>query len=320
MHNGALPREGAAPEGWHGRRSVCRVCQLERSSRGSARRRSRSCTRACAAGSAAMRSAALRHGVHDGRVVAAAEALADRGEGRVGVLAGEVHGDLARPGDAALRAAESSSSRVTPKAAQVSSWTRSIDGGSTRRARARARDRGRRGPRRRARRRSAGPVSEWKATTRIRAPSSARTLAVMRSAIASSAPVVGQLERVVLDALAQDRQARGEVGRLEVGDEAGLEALAQAVLERGHVGGQAVGREHELAAGLVQRVERVEELLLGLRLALEELDVVDEQDVGAAEARLEVLGALRLDRGDELVREALGGRVADAQPVAVRAT
>ena len=46
--------------------------------------------------------------------------------------------------------------------------------------------------------------------------------------------------------------------------------------------GEAVGGEHELRAGLVQRVEGVEELLLGLGLALEELDVVDEQDVDVA--------------------------------------
>ena len=76
----------------------------------------------------------------------------------------------------------------------------------------------------------------------------------------------------------------GEVGRRDVGDEAGLEALAQAVLERAEVARQAVGGEHELAAGLVERVERVEELLLGLRLALEELDVVDQQHVDVAVA------------------------------------
>ena len=52
---------------------------------------------------------------------------------------------------------------------------------------------------------------------------------------------------------------------------------------------QAVAGEDELAAGLVERVEGVEELLLGLGLALQELDVVDEQDVGVAEARLEVV-------------------------------
>ena len=48
----------------------------------------------------------LSHGVHDGRVVSAAEVGADFGEAVLGQLLGEVHGNLARPGDvggAALR-------------------------------------------------------------------------------------------------------------------------------------------------------------------------------------------------------------------------
>ena len=48
---------------------------------------------------------------------------------------------------------------------------------------------------------------------------------------------VGERDPVVVNALAQDGQAGGEVGRADVGDETGLEALAQAVLERGEVAG-----------------------------------------------------------------------------------
>ena len=134
-----------------------------------------------------------------------------------------------------------------------------------------------------------------------------------------------QLERVGVDAadavlehaLAQDRQARAEVGRAHVADQAGLEALAQPVLERAHVARQPVGGQHELGAGRVQRVERVEELLLRLGLALEELDVVDEQQVDAAVGGLERVDAVVVQRADEVVRERLDGRVADGQPVAV---
>ena len=122
---------------------------------------------------------------------------------------------------------------------------------------------------------SARPVSELKATTRIKAPSSARTLLSMRSAITCSASLVGELDAVVLGALAQDRQARGEIGRSDVGDESGGEALAQTVFECLQVVRRAVGAEHDLAPGIVQRVERVEQLLLGLGLALEELHVVE---------------------------------------------
>ena len=73
---------------------------------------------------------------------------------------------------------------------------------------------------------AARPVSELKATTRIRAPSSARTLEWTRSAITSSAVAVGELDAVVLHALAQYREPCGELRRSDVGDEPGLEALA----------------------------------------------------------------------------------------------
>ena len=126
--------------------------------------------------------------------------------------------------------------------------------------------------------------------------------------------LVGQLDAVVVGALAQDRQARGELGWLDVGDEAGLEALAQAVLERLQVVRGAVGGEHDLAPAVVQGVEGVEELLLGLGLALEELDVVEQQHVDVAEARLEVLGVAVAERVEELVREGLAGRAAHGEP------
>ena len=129
--------------------------------------------------------------------------------------------------------------------------------------------------------------------------------------------VVGQADAVVLGALAQDGDARGEVGRLDGGDQAGLEALAQAVLEGAEVAREAIGGQHELAAEVVQRVEGVEELLLGLGLGGEELDVVDEQDVGVAVAALEAVHVAALQGGEELVGERLDRRVADAEAAAV---
>src|SRR3954447_1018336 len=62
----------------------------------------------------------------------------------------------------------------------------------------------------------------------------------------------------------------------------------------------------------------MEELLLGLDLRREELDVVDEQDVVPAEAPLEAVDRVAAERGDELVREGLDRRVADVQPGAAR--
>ncbi len=58
----------------------------------------------------------------------------------------------------------------------------------------------------------------------------------------------------------------------------------------------------------------MEELLLGSGLALEELDVVDEQHVDVAEARLEAVGAARPRAREELVGEGLTGRAAHRQP------
>ena len=90
-------------------------------------------------------------------------------------------------------------------------------------------------------------------------------------------------------ALAEDRDPRCEIGREDVGHQAGLEALAQALLDCYQLAREAVAGDHELPARVVQRVEGVEELLLGLGLAGQELDVVDQQDVGVAIGVLEAL-------------------------------
>jgi hypothetical protein len=92
-----------------------------------------------------------------------------------------------------------------------------------------------------------------------------------------------------------------------------LEAVAQPLGERRQFARQAVRGEGELAAALVESVEGVEELLLGRVFPLEELDVVDEQDVEVAVPLLEALGAAAAKSCNELVREALGCRVADLE-------
>ena len=61
----------------------------------------------------------------------------------------------------------------------------------------------------------------------------------------------------------------------------------------------------------------MEELLLGPRLALKELDVVDEEDANAPVGGLERLEGAGVQRAEELVGEGLGGRVEDAEPVTV---
>ncbi len=115
------------------------------------------------------------------------------------------------------------------------------------------------------------------------------------------------------DEAAQDGEASCQVGRLDRDRQAPLEAVAQPRLEGRELAWNAVCGEDDLAAALVERVEGVEELVLGMALALEELDVVDEQHVEVSVATLELLCALCAQSRDELVGEALGGGVADAE-------
>ena len=77
---------------------------------------------------------------------------------------------------------------------------------------------------------------------------------------------------------------------------------------------RSVGRYHYLPVRHVQRVERVEEALLRLLLAYQELNVVQQQNVLVAEAVAEVIRrplAYRLDVG---IGELLGSGVYERQP------
>src|SRR5262249_58988783 len=115
------------------------------------------------------------------------------------------------------------------------------------------------------------------------------------------------------DALAEDRDARLEIGRLDVSDQPPLEPRAEPFLERGDLARGAVRRHDDLAAALVERVKGVEELLLDPFLVLEELNVVDEQQVVGAVALLETLDPLVAQRVDEVVHERLAGHVANGE-------
>ena len=87
----------------------------------------------------------------------------------------------------------------------------------------------------------------------------------------------------------------------------GYGPLAQAVLEVLQVLWRAVGGHHNLAAELVQGVKGVEELLFGVGLALEELDVVDEEHICSPKVGFKALDAIGVESRDELIREALAG-------------
>ena len=123
--------------------------------------------------------------------------------------------------------------------------------------------------------------------------------------------VVGHVEPVHLRLLAKDRDAGLEFGRLHVGDEPPLEPGAQAILEGRQLLGRPVRGDDDLLVGVVQGVEGVEELLLDTFLALDELDVVDQQHVDVAVAALERRLAVVAQRVDEVVGEFLGRDVLD---------
>ncbi len=113
--------------------------------------------------------------------------------------------------------------------------------------------------------------------------------------------------------LPEDGETGLELRWLHVGQLAPLEATyGDGPRDRGDRLRGAVRRDHDLHPFAVELIEGVEELLLELLGALEELDVVDQQHVEVAVAALEPGHGLGADGVDELVHERLGRDVADA--------
>ena len=88
--------------------------------------------------------------------------------------------------------------------------------------------------------------------------------------------LVRDIGSLPLRLLTEDREPGLELGRLDVGDQTPLEAVAEPVLERGDGSRRTIGGDNDLAAGSVEGVKRVEELLLEALLVLDELHVIDE--------------------------------------------
>jgi hypothetical protein len=75
-------------------------------------------------------------------------------------------------------------------------------------------------------------------------------------------------------------QTHFDVGRLQVGYETPLEPGDKAVFEILNLAGWTVAGQHDLFMGLVESVEGMEEFFLDTLFAGEELDVVDQEDIG----------------------------------------
>jgi hypothetical protein len=117
---------------------------------------------------------------------------------------------------------------------------------------------------------------------------------------------------------AEDRHAGFDIRRLHVCDKPPFEPRNQSLLQPLDFAGGPVAREHDLLVSLVQAVEGVEELLLDAFLAGEELDVIDEEDIGLALAPAKTHQLAVLDRVDEFVGELLDRNVGDPRPFFVR--
>ena len=106
----------------------------------------------------------------------------------------------------------------------------------------------------------------------------------------------------------QDFQPQFLLERAHLDDQPAGKPRADAVVEAFQVARRTVGRDHNLPAAVDQRIERVAEL--GLRgFSLQELQIVDDQHIDAAQRFLEGERGLRFQRRHEPVHELFGGEV-----------
>ena len=156
-------------------------------------------------------------------------------------------------------------------------------------------------------------VSEANARDRISALSSDLTFEELRRASRSRTPLAGQFLCVRSAALAQDRELQGRVRRGDVDLEPAFEPFLEPAVKERHGGWRAIRGEHQLCAAVDDRIDRVEELLGGLVLSFQELDVLEQQDVHLAVAPFEGRQVRALEGGHELAGERLRRRVADLE-------
>ena len=159
---------------------------------------------------------------------------------------------------------------------------------------------------------SSRALKREKASTFFSAPSSSRTFdrmcLAMKKAMSSDSAI-----DVRFGLLQHDRDAHLELRRLDRHRETPAEARDQALLHAGDLLGVGVAGDDDLLVRLDQRVERVEELLLGAALVREELDVVDEQEIEGVVVALELVERFLLVSAHHVGHVLLGVAVADAR-------
>ena len=125
--------------------------------------------------------------------------------------------------------------------------------------------------------------------------------------------IVGQVQVEQLGLALDDGHPRFKIRRLDIGGQAPLKPGAQAFLQTFDLLGGPVRRDHDLFAGVVQRVEGVEKLLLRALFAGQELDIVDQQHIGQAVFLAELLGGGGLDGLHDLVGELFTVHIHDVE-------
>ena len=96
------------------------------------------------------------------------------------------------------------------------------------------------------------------------------------------------------------------IGRVDVGDQAPRQARQDARRDAVEVLRSTVGSDHQPPSGRDDLVHRVEEFFLRRILAGDELDIVDQQQVGVPKPLLEADRVVILQRADELDHELFG--------------
>ena len=126
--------------------------------------------------------------------------------------------------------------------------------------------------------------------------------------------IIGYREAVHLRFLAEDGDPGFQFGGLDVGDQAPLEPGPEPVLQGGELFWRPIRRDHDLLVRVVEGVEGMEELFLDTFLALDELNVIDQQHVDISVAPFEGDFAVVTQGVDEIVGEFFGGDVLDPHP------
>ena len=113
----------------------------------------------------------------------------------------------------------------------------------------------------------------------------------------------------LVGAALHDGTAQFEVKARDRHDQPAREARADALIEHFEIARRRIAGHHDLLGPGEQRAQRMAEF--GGRLALQELHVIDQQQVDAAQPFLEAERGLALHGGDEMVHEVVGGQIDD---------